>query len=58
MKLTFKGGKTSSCLSLDTDKKTYIKFNGVGSNSIALETQKALNDLELTLIKNGYVEVK
>lgn len=58
MKLTFKGGKTNSCLSLDTDKKTYVKFNGMGSNSIALETQKALNDLELTLIKNGYVEEK
>lgn len=54
MKLLFKGGKTSSCLAFDTETKKYIVFNGMGSNAIVLETMKALHELELELIKNGY----
>ena len=56
MKLTFRGGKTSSCLSFDTEEKTYSKWQGVGSNLIYLDTLKSLRDLELELIKNGYKE--
>lgn len=54
MKLRFKGGKTSSCLVFDTETKTYITFNGTGSDMIHLDTCIALRDLELELIKNGY----
>lgn len=54
MKLLFKGGKTSGCLAFDTKTKKYIVFNGMGSNAIILETMKALRELELELIKNGY----
>ncbi len=56
MKLTFKGGKTFACLSYDDTKKTYTKWNGIGSNAISLDTQKSLRELELELIKNGYIE--
>lgn len=58
MRLTFKGGKTFACLTFDTTKKTYTKWNGIGGNSIILDTQKELRDLELELIKNGYTEEK
>ena len=54
MKLRFKGGKTSSCLAFDTEAKTYIKWNGTGSDLLNLDTCIALRDLELELIKNGY----
>ena len=58
MKLRFKGGKTSAMLQYDDEKKTYTKWNGIGSNAIRLETQKELKELELELIKNGYREEK
>ncbi len=58
MKLTFKGGSTSACLSFDTDKKTYSKWNGIGSNSLRLFTASELKHLELELIKSGYREVE
>ena len=56
MKLTFKGGKTSSCLSFDTTTKKYIKFNGLGASGFVLSTQIELRELELELVKNGYSE--
>ncbi len=56
MKLVFKGGKTSACLGFDTETKTYKKWNGIGSFSISLATQRELRDLELELIRNGYKE--
>lgn len=56
MKLTFKGGKTNACLSLDTNKKTYTKWFGVGSGAIRLDTQKELKELEIDLIRNDYKE--
>ena len=56
MRLTFKGGSTSLLLSFDTEKKTYTKWNGIGSNAIRLSVQKELRELELRLIKNGFRE--
>ena len=56
MKLIFRGGNTCACLSYNDSTKTYTKWNGVGSNAVQLATLKALRDLELMLIKNGYTE--
>lgn len=58
MKLRFKGGKTSQCLEFDTETKKYIKWRGTGSGLFVLDTSMALRDLEITLIKDGYVEEK
>ena len=54
MTLTFKGGKTSACLSIDLSKKTYSIFNGLGNNEVCLATQKDLHELEINLIKGGF----
>ena len=58
MKLRFKGGRTSNCLVFDTETKTYIKHYVVGAGYLLLDTNLALRDLELELIKNGYTEEK
>ena len=57
MRLTFKSRTSSSCLTLDTDKKEYQLFSGIGSNQIVVDTNKELNKLEKDLIIAGYREV-
>ena len=57
MTLTFKGGKTSACLSIDLSKKTYSIFNGLGNNEVCLATQKDLRELEINLIKGGFTRL-
>lgn len=54
MRLSFKGGKTSQILTLDTSTKTYTCFSGVASDCISLDTFKELKQLEIKLIREGY----
>jgi len=54
MRLSFKGGKTSQILTLDTSTKTYTCFSGVASDCIILDTLKELKQLEIKLIREGY----
>ena len=57
MKLTFKSATSSSNLTLDTTTKTYMLFNGFGSNGIMVKSNQELNRLELLLVKGGYKSV-
>lgn len=57
MTISFKGGKTSQVMTINTTKKTYSRYCGIASGVIVLDTAKELDKLEITLINGGYKAV-
>lgn len=58
MVLVFTGGRTMHKLIIDTNLKTYEWSDGIYRNDIMVYTLKELRDLEILLIKEGYMEIE
>jgi hypothetical protein len=54
MKLTFKSATSHSNITIDFDKKTYLLWNGFGSNGIIVSSNKELQRIEIELVKGGF----